>query len=132
MIDRLRVDASSAIRALRRSPGTLTAALVMLAMAAGINLAMFGLIDRAILGPPAHVPDPARVFTIAFEHDVDGERVHPLGHRLGIAVDRRLLAEHWLELGGRQRVGVEGAEALAQQDRVLGYHDWHEGSTLIT
>jgi putative ABC transport system permease protein len=75
MIERLRVDTSSAIRGLRTSPGTLTAALVMLAVAAGINLAMFGLIDRAILSPPAHIADPARVFTIAFEHDVDGERV---------------------------------------------------------
>ena len=37
-----------------------------MAVAVGINLAMLGLIDRALLSPPAYVADPARVFTVLF------------------------------------------------------------------
>jgi putative ABC transport system permease protein len=36
-----------------------------------LNLAMFGLVDRALLSPPAHVVQPDRVFTVAFEREVE-------------------------------------------------------------
>jgi predicted permease len=42
-----------------------------LAVAAGLNLAMFGLIDRALLSPPAHVNDPDTLFTLGFEREVE-------------------------------------------------------------
>ena len=48
---------------------------------------------------------------------MDCKLVHSLGHRAGVAVDRGLLAEHRLELGGRQGVGVEFAEPLLQRQR---------------
>ena len=48
-------------------PWTVVTAVVTLAIAVGLNLAMFGLIDRALLSPPPHVADATRVYTLAFE-----------------------------------------------------------------
>ena len=59
MIEHLRVDVVTALRAFRSAPGPAAAMILTLAVAVGANLAMFGLIDRALLSPPAHVIDPA-------------------------------------------------------------------------
>jgi putative ABC transport system permease protein len=67
MIDRLIVDVRSAIRSLRATPAIPIAVVLTTALAVGINLAMAGLIDRALLSPPPHVSDPDRVFTVGFE-----------------------------------------------------------------
>ena len=76
MIEHLRVDVVTALRAFRSAPGTAAAMILTLAVAVGANLAMFGLIDRALLSPPAHVVDAPRVFTLGFEHvGPDGQRV---------------------------------------------------------
>ena len=64
MFERLRVDLLSAIRSLAATPVPVAAAIVTLAVAVGVNLAMFGLIDRAILSPAEHVVSPDRLFTI--------------------------------------------------------------------
>jgi predicted permease len=52
---------------LRATPGPVIWAIVMLSVAVGLNLAMFGLVDRALISAPAHVADPERVFTVGFE-----------------------------------------------------------------
>jgi predicted permease len=76
MPERLRADLVSALRSLRARPATAAAAVLTLAIAAGINLAMFDLIDRALLSPPARVVDPGRVFTLAFQHSSpDGQPI---------------------------------------------------------
>lgn len=69
MTERLRLDVRfrSAHRALGHAPATVASAVLTLAVAPGLNLAMFGLIDRALLSPPAHVADADRVFTLGFE-----------------------------------------------------------------
>src|SRR5688572_16551857 len=67
MTERFRLDLSSAVRGLAHAPGAAASAVLTLAVAVGLNLAMFGLIDRALLSPPAHVVDPDRVFTVEFE-----------------------------------------------------------------
>jgi predicted permease len=72
VLDRLRFDLVTAVRSLVSTPVPSVAALVTLAAAVGLNLAMFGRIDRALLSPPSHVADPVRVFTAAF-HGGDGE-----------------------------------------------------------
>jgi putative ABC transport system permease protein len=66
MGERLYADVITALRALRSTPLPVAAAIVTLAVAAGVNLAMLGLIDRALLSPPAGVADPGRVFTLGF------------------------------------------------------------------
>jgi hypothetical protein len=65
--DRLTVDFLSAFRSLTAGPAIAVAVIVTTALAVGINLAMLGLIDRALLSPPPHVVHPDRVFTVAFE-----------------------------------------------------------------
>src|SRR5262245_40140573 len=62
------------IRTFKTAPATAAAVVLTLAVAVGINLAMFGLIDRALLSPPAGVADPARVFTLAFGVPGDSKR----------------------------------------------------------
>ena len=62
------------IRTFTTAPGTAAAVVLTLAVAVGINLAMFGLIDRALLSPPAHVVNPERVFTLAFGAPGDNDR----------------------------------------------------------
>jgi putative ABC transport system permease protein len=66
-LDRTLQDLRYAGREFRRTPAVPLAIVLTTALAVGINLAMVGLIDRALLSPPAHVVDPERVFTVAFE-----------------------------------------------------------------
>lgn len=66
-VERLRASLITALRALRATPVLTGAAVALLSVAAGLNLAMFGLIDRAVLSPARHVADPSRVFTLGFE-----------------------------------------------------------------
>jgi putative ABC transport system permease protein len=65
-LDRLRFDLSTAVRSMLSTPGPTVAAMLTLAAAVGVNLAVFGLVDRALLSPPAHVAYPGQVFTVAF------------------------------------------------------------------
>ena len=74
MLERLRSDLIGAARALVATPVTTFATLVMLAVAVGANLALFALIDRAILTPARHVVRPDRLFTLAFEVPGDAAR----------------------------------------------------------
>lgn len=67
MIDRLMSDVASALRSLRAAPAIPVAVVLTTSLAVAINLAMAGLIDRALLSPPAHVVDPQQVFTVGFE-----------------------------------------------------------------
>ncbi len=67
MIDRLMCDIASALRSLRAAPAIPAAVVFTTSLAVAINLAMAGLIDRALLSPPAQVVDPQRVFTVGFE-----------------------------------------------------------------
>jgi hypothetical protein len=67
MFDRLMSDVLSALRSLRAAPAIPVVAVFTTSLAVAINLAMAGLIDRALLSPPAHVVDPQHVFTVGFE-----------------------------------------------------------------
>jgi putative ABC transport system permease protein len=60
-------EVAAAVRRLAVRPGTSIAAVLLLAVAVGLNLAVFGLIDRAILSPAQHLRAPESVFTLAFE-----------------------------------------------------------------
>ena len=64
MLERLRSDVLAATRSLAATPVPVLAAVVTLAVAVGVNLAMVGLIDRAMLSPASHVESPAQLFTI--------------------------------------------------------------------
>ena len=71
MLDRLRAELAAAIRALVATPAPSLAAILTLAVAVGVNLAMAGLIGRALLRPPDHVINPAAVYTLQFNRPDD-------------------------------------------------------------
>jgi putative ABC transport system permease protein len=74
MPERLRSDLIYAVRSLVATPVTTFATVLLLAVATGANLAVFGLIDRAILTPARHVVRPDRLFTLAFAVPGDAGR----------------------------------------------------------
>ena len=55
------------IRSVTHRPGLVCAAVLTLALAIGINAAMVGLMQRALLSPPDHLVDPQRLVTLQFE-----------------------------------------------------------------
>lgn len=73
--DSLWYECRTAWRGLRSTPGPVLAAILTLAVAIGMNLAMFGVVDRALFSAPAHVRDAGRVFTLAFQRDDDDRSV---------------------------------------------------------
>src|SRR5438094_9953278 len=63
-MDTLLQDLRHALRTLARSPGLSLAAVLTLGLGIGANTAMFGVVDRLFVRPPAHVVDPDRVVRI--------------------------------------------------------------------
>lgn len=71
----LRTDIFFAVRALTRARAVVIVGVLTLAVAAGVNLAMIGLVDRALLSPPPHIKDADRVVTVAFERELENGRI---------------------------------------------------------
>ncbi len=108
LFDTLRQDLTYALRQLRRSPAFALAAIVTLALGIGANATMFGVIDRLLLRPPAHVRDPARLtyfsYVRTFEGSTDDQQVfsYPLFRDL------------------RHTPGFENVTAYTRTDLALG------------
>jgi len=60
-----------AVRVLARSPGFTMSVVTILALGLGANAVMFGVVDRLLLSPPAHVGDADDVRLIYAEHHAD-------------------------------------------------------------
>jgi predicted permease len=60
-------DARHALRGVRREPGFAAIVILTFGLAVGANTAMFGITDRLLLRPPAHVQDPERVVRIGIQ-----------------------------------------------------------------
>lgn len=73
MLDALIRDFRTARRALTQFPLLTGGAIATLALAVGLNAAMFGLIDRALLSAPPHVRNPGSVVTLAFGVGGEGD-----------------------------------------------------------
>ena len=59
-------DVGYAVRTLRREPALLAGILVTLALALGVNAAMFGVVSRLLFSPPPGVRAPESVFRVNF------------------------------------------------------------------
>jgi predicted permease len=66
LLDAVRHDLTFAARSLRRAPGFTLAAVITLALGIGANITMFGIVDRLLLRPPAHVSAPDLVRRLYF------------------------------------------------------------------
>lgn len=64
MLERLRSDVVAATRSLAATPIPVLGAIVTIAVGVGVNLAILGLIDRAMLSPATHVAAPEQLFTV--------------------------------------------------------------------
>jgi len=60
----LRHDVGYALRQIRRSPGLSVAVIATFALGIGANATMFGIIDRLLLRPPAHVRAPEQLYRL--------------------------------------------------------------------
>ena len=60
----LRQDVGYAFRQIRRSPGLSAAVVATFALGIGANATMFGIIDRLLLRPPAHVAAPEALYRV--------------------------------------------------------------------
>ena len=60
-------DVRFALRGLRRNPAFSLAVVVTLALGIGVNAAMFGITDRLLLSPPAHVVDAENVARVLYQ-----------------------------------------------------------------
>jgi predicted permease len=96
-LDAFAFDLRYSLRQLRRSPGFTASVIVTLGLGLGANAAMFGLLDRLLLRPPAHVREPAQVRRvylhipednrIATVTEVSYKRLTELQHAASTAID---------------------------------------------
>ena len=71
-LDIPRQDLAFGLRALKRSPGFTFAVVLTLGLGIGANAVMFGVVDRLLLRPPAHITDPGQVRRLLVRGDFAG------------------------------------------------------------
>ena len=76
-LDSAAQDLRYAARSLRRSSGFTAAVVLTIALGLGANAALFSVIDRLLLRPPAYLRDPARVRRVAVYSLLRGRRDIP-------------------------------------------------------
>jgi predicted permease len=65
-------NVTMALRGMRRSPGFTFAVVTILGLGIGANAVMFGVVDRLLLSPPAHVRDPDDVRLVHLQRTLVG------------------------------------------------------------
>lgn len=65
-------DVKQALRSLARRPGFTTTVIITLALGIGANVTMFGIVDRILLRPPAHVVEPSLVRRVYLNEMLEG------------------------------------------------------------
>ena len=97
-MERLRSDLVAAIRELKTGSLSVTAAVTTLAAAIGMNVAMFSLVDRALISPPKHIASPDRLFALSFR--APGEAAGQAGMTTTSFVTYRQLRDGVLSFSG--------------------------------
>ena len=120
-LDALKHDVVFAIRQLWRAPGFAFAAILTLALGIGANAMMFGVLDRLLLRPPAHVRAPDQIVRLYFERNASG-----WGGQIGPMTNYPTLQTFRENLRGASGVAamfpgshIVGEAESARQQRVL-------------
>ncbi|HZB24620.1 MAG TPA: ABC transporter permease, partial [Vicinamibacterales bacterium] len=69
MFNSLLFDVRQAAHAVRRQPAFFAVAILTLAVGLGAQFSAFGVVDRLLLAPPAHVQDAGRVFRLHIDRE---------------------------------------------------------------
>src|SRR5215218_4427744 len=72
-LDRFRQDVGYALRPLLRSPAHAAMVAATFALGIGANATMFGIVDRLLLSPPAHLAAPDDLFKVERTFRLRGE-----------------------------------------------------------
>jgi putative ABC transport system permease protein len=105
--DALRHDVRLSLRGMRRSVAFSVAVILTLALGIGVNAAMFGIADRLLLSPPAHVRAADEVVRVMYRHIPEGPSLMRTGVPGEITVVSRLLYREYALL----RDGVSGFQS---------------------
>jgi predicted permease len=109
-MDGLRRDARHAWRSVTGEPGLAAVVIVIIALGVGANAAMFGILDRLLLGGPAHVVDPGRLVRFSIHATVPGQ---------GEVADNTFGYVTYAALRDHAR-GLDGVAAYSEWDDVVG------------
>ena len=130
MIGRFIEDLQASARGVRRHPTLVTGAILTLGCAAGINAGMAGLVDRALLSPPASVRNAERVATLTFAvSEGDAEAPAPSMSTTSFAAYRRLAGveafERTAAFSRRSAVGFVNGEQVELESTLVtaGYFE---------
>jgi len=88
-LDALRHDMSYALRQTMRAPGLAVAVIATFALGIGANATMFGIIDRLLLRPPAHVRAPEELLRLELRRKWQGEEFTSSGFSYPVYADFR-------------------------------------------
>jgi predicted permease len=111
--DATRQEVRQAARGLMRSPFFTVAIVLMLALGIGVNAAMFGITDRLLLRPPAHVQDANALVRVMYEHTPRWDPVLQAESQVSYA-DYESLREEVRAFG---QVAAYGSPATSSIDR---------------
>jgi len=125
-LDAMIRDARYAARFLRRSPGFTSVAVISLGLGIGANAAVFSVVDRLLLRPPAHVTDADNLYAVNIKRISDPARPRPF-HNAATFPEIFALKENATSLAAivpymppaRRRLG-RGPDAPRIKDSMVG------------
>ena len=125
--DALGQDLRYALRGLRKQPGFTAAVILTLGLGIGANATMFGVVDRLLLRPPAHLRDPGETGRVYFTRAVNGESFTGSNIAYQRYVDIRDNTRSFSEIAGffdRKLVIGLGTEARQAQVSLVSASFW--------
>ncbi|MGH7648600.1 MAG: ABC transporter permease, partial [Gemmatimonadaceae bacterium] len=99
-IESMAQDLRYAARGMRAKPGFALGIVLTLALGIGANAAMFGIVDRLLLRPPAYLRDASRVHRVYFSQTVSHQPVTTGSSSIGRLLDFRRLTHSFSTVAG--------------------------------
>jgi predicted permease len=95
-------DARYALRGLRARPGFTAAVIITLGLGIGANAAVFGIIDRVMLRPPAFLRDPGTVVRLHLTSTFRGEEISSRSAEYKTYLDIKGASSTWSQIAAFQ------------------------------